>query len=159
MHVLQNFNFARIFSPCKKVEVVYTLSPLVTGKKLLVSLAFVTSSKQSFEQQELKFDAFSECFSVAFQNTLLQQIVEMPDLSGHGLYNFNTLGDKNESATGSTQIAAPSPTPLTPCTSTIKDIETLINKVQDFPILWDKSCAEYKNALKKNYSRRAQQKK
>ena len=41
----------------------------------------------------------------------------------------------------STQIAAPSPTPLTPCTSTIKDIETLINKVEDFPILWDKSCA------------------
>ena len=91
---------------------------------------------------------------MAFRNTLLQQIVEMPDLSGHRLYNFNTLGDKNESATetnkiGSTQIAAPSPTPLTPCTSTIKDIETLINKVQDFPILWDKSCAEYKNALKK----------
>ena len=70
----------------------------------------------------------------------------MPDLSGHWLHNFNNLGDKNESATetnkiASTQIAAPSPTPLTPCTSTIKDIETLINKVQDFPILWDKSCA------------------
>ena len=73
----------------------------------------------------------------------------MPDLSGHGLYNFNTLGDKNESATGSTQIAAPSPTPLTPCTSSIKDTVTLINKVQDFPILWGKSCAECKNALKK----------
>ena len=79
----------------------------------------------------------------------------MPDLSGHWIYNFNTLGDKNESLTetnkiGSTQITALSQTPLTPCTSTIKDIETLINKVQDFPILWDKSCAEYKNALKKN---------
>ena len=92
---------------------------------------------------------------MAFWNTLLEQIVEMPDLSGHWLYNFNTLRDKNESVTetnkiGSTQITAPSPTPLTPCTSTIKDIETLINKVQDFPILWDKSCAEYKNALKKS---------
>ena len=43
MHVWQNFHFARIFSPRKKVEVVYTLSPLVTRKKqlkLLVSLAF-----------------------------------------------------------------------------------------------------------------------
>ena len=84
---------------------------------------------------------------MAFRNMLLEQIVEMPDLSGHWLYNFNTLGDKNESVTetkkiGCIQITAPSPTPLTPCTSTI-------NKVQDFPILWDKSCAEYKNALKK----------
>ena len=100
---------------------------------------------------------------MAFGNTLLEQIVEMPDLSGHWLYNFNALGDKNESVTetnkigykiGSTQLTAPSPTPLTPCTSTIKYIETLINKVQDFkvqsPIFWDKSCAEYKNALKKN---------
>ena len=91
---------------------------------------------------------------MAFRNTLLEQIVEMMDLSGHWLYNFNTLGDKNESVTETnkidcTQITAPSPTPLTPCTSTIKDIETLINKVQNFPILWDKSCAEYKNALKK----------
>ena len=96
---------------------------------------------------------------MAFRNTPLEQIVQMPDLSRHCLYNFNTLRDKNESVTetnkiGSTQITAPSPTPLTPCTSTIKDIETLINKVQDFkvqsPIFWDKSCAEYKNALKKN---------
>ena len=95
---------------------------------------------------------------MAFGNTLLEQIVEMPDLSGHWLYNFNALGDKNESVTetnkigykiGSTQLTAPSPTPLTPCTSTIKYIETLINKVQDFPIFWDKSFAEYKNALKK----------
>ena len=91
---------------------------------------------------------------MAFRNTLSHQIVEIPYLSGHWLYNFNTLGDKNESVTetnqiGSTQIAGPSPTPLTPCISTIKDIETLINKVQDFPILWDKSCAEYKNAMKK----------
>ena len=77
----------------------------------------------------------------------------MPDLSGHWLYNSNTLGDKNEATetnkTGSTQITAPSSIPLTPCTSTIKDIETLINTVQDFLILWDKSGAEYKNALKK----------
>ena len=96
---------------------------------------------------------------MAFRNTLLEKIVEMPNLSGHWLYNFNTLGDKNESVTetnkiGSTQITAPTPplpqTPLTPCTSTINDTETVINKVQDFPILWDKSCAEYKNALKKN---------
>ena len=70
----------------------------------------------------------------------------MPDLSGHWLHNFNTLGYKNELAAetnkiGSTQIATPSPTPLTPYTSTIKDIEILINKVQDFPILWDKSYA------------------
>ena len=90
---------------------------------------------------------------MAFRNTLLEQIVEMPNLSGHWLYNFDTLGDKKESVTetniiGSAQITAPSPT-LLPCTSTIKDVETLINKVQDFPILWDKSCAEYKNALKK----------
>ena len=46
MHVRQNFRFARIFSPRKKVEVVYTLSLLVNGKKLFLSLAFVTSSKQ-----------------------------------------------------------------------------------------------------------------
>ena len=96
---------------------------------------------------------------MAFPNTILEQIVEMLDLSGHWLYNFNTLRDKNESVTetnkiGSTQITAPSPTALTPCTSTVKVIETLINKVQDFKvqslIFWDKSCAEYKNALKKN---------
>ena len=37
MHVRQNFHFVRIFSPRKKVEVVYTLSPLVTGKKQLTS--------------------------------------------------------------------------------------------------------------------------
>ena len=92
---------------------------------------------------------------MVFQNTLLEQIVEMPDLSGEWLYNFNTLGDKNESATetnkiGPTQISVPSPTPLTPYTSAIKDIETLIKKVQDFPILWNKSYAGYKNALKNN---------
>ena len=95
---------------------------------------------------------------MAFPNTLLEQILEMPYLSEHWLYNFNTLGDKNESVSettkiGSTQTTAlPTPattTPLTPCTSAIKDIETLINKVDDFPILWYKSCAEYKNALKK----------
>ena len=79
---------------------------------------------------------------MTFQNTLLEQIVEMPDLSGHWLCNFNTLRDQNESVTetnkiGSTQITAPPPppfpppppTPLTPCTLAIKDIETLINKV------------------------------
>ena len=48
--------------------------------------------------------------------------------------NVDTLGDKNESVTetnkiGSTHITALSPTPLTPCTSTIKDIENLIKKV------------------------------
>ena len=91
---------------------------------------------------------------MAFRNTLLQQIREMPDLSERWLYSFNTLGDKNELATetnkiGSTQITTPSRTPSTPCTSSIKDIETLINQAQDFPILWDKSCAEYKNAPKK----------
>ena len=84
----------------------------------------------------------------------LLHVVEMPDLLRYWLYNFNTLGDQYESATetnkiGSTQITTPSPTPSTPCTSTIKDIETLINKVQDFPVLWDKSCAEYKNEPKK----------
>ena len=99
---------------------------------------------------------------MAFQNTLLEKIVEMPDLSGHWLYNFNTLRDKNESVTETNKIgpaqirALPPPTALTTCTSTVKDIETqtLINKVQDFkvqsPIFYDKSCAEYKNALKKN---------
>ena len=35
MHVRQNFYFAKSFSPRKTVEVVYTLSPLVTGKKRL----------------------------------------------------------------------------------------------------------------------------
>ena len=49
---------------------------------------------------------------MAFRNTLLEQIVEMPDLSGHWLYNFNSLGDKKESVTkmdkiGFTQIASP----------------------------------------------------
>ena len=91
---------------------------------------------------------------MAFRNTLQQQVVEMPDLLGHWLYNFNTLGDQNESATetkkiGSTQITTPSPTPTTPYTSSIRYIETLINNVQDFPILWNKFCAEYKNAPKK----------
>ena len=71
---------------------------------------------------------------MAFRNTLFEQIVEMPDLSGHCLYNFNTLRDKTESVTetnkiGSTQVTAPRSTALTPCTSTVKDIETLINKV------------------------------
>ena len=51
--------------------------------------------------------------------------------------NVDTLGDKSESVTetnkiGSTHITALSPTPLTPCTSTIKDTETLINKVKTF---------------------------
>ena len=94
---------------------------------------------------------------MAFRNTLFEQIVEMPDLSGHWLYNFYTLRDKNESVTetnkiGFAQITAPllppQPTALTTCTSTVKDIETQINKVQDFkvqsPIFWDRSCAEYK---------------
>ena len=101
-----------------------------------------TSSKQ--KQKKTKFRVAGtevryifRIFSMAFRNTLLEQIVEMPDLSGHWLYNFNTLRDKNESVTetnkiGSTQITAPSPTPLTPCTSTIKDIETLINKTCQF---------------------------
>ena len=35
MHIQQNFHFARLFSSRKKVEVVYTLSPLVTGKSQL----------------------------------------------------------------------------------------------------------------------------
>ena len=74
----------------------------------------------------------------------------MPDLSGQWLYSFNTLRDKNETVTETNKIG----TALTPCTLTVKDIETLINKVQDLevqsPIFWDKSCAEYKNALKKN---------
>ena len=48
-----------------------------------------------------------------------------------------------------TQMTTPLPTPSTACTSTIKDIETLINKAQDFLILWDKSCAEYKNVPRK----------
>ena len=53
---------------------------------------------------------------MAFRNTLLEQIVEMPDLSRHWLYNFNTLSDKNESVTetnkiGSTQITAATPHP------------------------------------------------
>ena len=91
---------------------------------------------------------------MAFRNTLQQQVVEMPDLLGHWLNNFNTLGDQNESATeknknSSTQITTPSPTPSAPYTSSIKDTETLINKVQGFPILWNKFCAEYKNAPKK----------
>ena len=48
---------------------------------------------------------------MAFWNTLLEQIVEMRDLSRHWLYNFNSLRDKNESVTetnkiGSTQITA-----------------------------------------------------
>ena len=74
---------------------------------------------------------------MAFRNTLQQQVVEMPDLLGHWLNNFNTLGDQNESATetnknGSTQITTPSPTPSAPYTSSIKDIETLINKFKAF---------------------------
>ena len=35
MHIRQNFHFVRIFSPSKKVEVVYNLSPLVTEKSQL----------------------------------------------------------------------------------------------------------------------------
>ena len=74
---------------------------------------------------------------MAFRNTLLEKIVEMPNLSGHWLCNFNTLGDKNESVTETNKIAAlPPPNPPPP-------------HFCDFPILWDKSCAGYKNALKK----------
>ena len=91
---------------------------------------------------------------MVLRNKLLLHVVEMPDLLRYWLYNFNTLGDQYESATetnkiGSTQITTPPPTPSAPCTSTIKDIETLINKVQGFPVLWNKSCAEYKSESKK----------
>ena len=53
MHVRQNFHFARIFSPRKKVEVVYTLSPLVTGKKLLDSLAFARNQNKKNQNKVL----------------------------------------------------------------------------------------------------------
>ena len=60
---------------------------------------------------------------MAFRNTLFEQIVEMPDLSGHWLYNFYTLRDKNESVTetnkiGFAQITAPPPPPPPPSPST-----------------------------------------
>ena len=57
MHIRQSFHFARIFFPRKNVEVVYTLSPLVTGKNQL-NFSFLwhlarhenkKKSKQSFE--------------------------------------------------------------------------------------------------------------
>ena len=57
--------------------------------------------------------------------------------------------------TASTQITTPSPTPSTPCTSTIKDIIKTLIKVQDFTTLWDKSCAEYKNAPRKKLTLQA----
>ena len=41
---------------------------------------------------------------MAFRNTLLEEIEEMPDLSRHWLYNFNTLRDKNESVTETNKI-------------------------------------------------------
>ena len=51
--------------------------------------------------------------------------------------------------TGSTQITTSSLTPSGPYTLTIKGvIETLINKGQDCPILWDKACSDYKTAPK-----------
>ena len=75
---------------------------------------------------------FSEYFSMAFRNTLLQQIAEMPDLSGHWLCNFNVLGDKNESV--KQNWLHPNNNTLTNSIktihlNTIQDIETLINKV------------------------------
>ena len=78
---------------------------------------------------------------MAFPKMLMQQAVETSDLSGHWSYTFNTLGDQNGSATEKnktcyTQITTPSLTLSTPCTPTIQNlIETLINKVQGFPIL------------------------
>ena len=52
MHIRQNFHFARIFSPRKKVEVVYTLSPLVTGKKQLnFSFLWYLSRHQNKKKQ------------------------------------------------------------------------------------------------------------
>ena len=57
---------------------------------------------------------------MAFRNTLLEQIEEMPDLSGHWLYNFNTLRDKNESVTETNKIASTQITgPLTNSINTI----------------------------------------
>ena len=69
---------------------------------------------------------------MAFRNTLLQQIAEMPDLSGHWLCNFNVLGDKNESV--KQNWLHPNNDTLTNSIktihlNTIQDIETLINKV------------------------------
>ena len=64
---------------------------------------------------------------MAFRNTLFEQIVEMPDLSGHWLYNFNTLRDKNETVTETNKIGSTNhntSTALTTCTSTVKDIKT-----------------------------------
>ena len=46
-------------------------------------------------------------FSMAFRNTLLEQIVKMPDLSGHWLYNFNILGDKKNQWLRQTKLTPP----------------------------------------------------
>ena len=73
-----NFFFGRSFSLCKKVEVVFSFSPLVTRKD---------QSKFSFlchvSRHQTEFRNF--LLSIAFGNTLLQHTVEMSGLSGHWL--------------------------------------------------------------------------
>ena len=145
MHVRQNFHFARIFSPCKTVEVACTLSPLVTGKKQL-NLSFLWHLHViKTKKNQNKVSNSRNWNSIHFPNIF--QWLQALAINCRNAWSLKALVIQNK--TGSIQITASSPTPLTPCISTIKDMETLINKVQDFPIWWDKYCAEYKSALKK----------
>ena len=69
MHVRQNFHFARIFFPRKNVEVVYTLSLLITEKKKQKN-SFLWhlsphQNQKNFEWLELKY--FPNIFQWLFE--------------------------------------------------------------------------------------------
>ena len=113
--------------------------------KPLVSLAF---ARDQNKKNQNKVSNSRNWSSIHFPNIF--QWLQALAINCRNAWSLKALVIQNK--TGSIQITASSPTPLTPYISTIKDMETLINKVQDFPIWWDKYCAEYKSALKKKIS-------
>ena len=128
MYIRQNFHIARTFSPRKKVEVVYTLSPSVTGENQLnLSFLWHLSRHQNKKKIKTKFRIAGTEVRYIFRiffNGFLKHALATNCRNASSLralvINFNTLGDQNESATeankiGSTQITTPSPTSSTPC--------------------------------------------
>ena len=112
------------FLLAKKLKLFILYLPWLLGKKQLnFSFLWYLSHHQNKKNQNkvsnsrnwMKLDTFFKYFWMAFRNTLLEKIVELPNLSGHWLCNFNTLGDKNESVTETNKIAAlPPPNPSPP---------------------------------------------
>ena len=68
MHIWQNFHFARIFSPRKNVEVVYTLSPLVTGKSQLNFSFPWHLARHENKKNQNKFSNSGNWISIRFSN-------------------------------------------------------------------------------------------